>query len=97
MTLIPEKSTYNNDLDLDTVREVMLKLQEAWKIAADGGVNISVKHGDNDEADGISYIISQIQRKYQDKATTEQRLSWRVVLVKNSDQDHQNLTAGFVT
>lgn len=74
---IPEKSSYDNDLDLDTVREVLLKLKEAWDLAAEGGVNPTVKHGDNDEADGISYIMSQIHKKYQDRATLQQRKSWR--------------------
>ena len=74
---IPSKSTYGNDLDLDTVREVLLKLKEAWDLAANGGTNCCVKHGDNDEADGISYIMSQIHKKYQDRATLAQRTSWR--------------------
>ena len=74
---IPEKSNYDNDLDLDTVRNLMLKLHEAFKISAEGGTNEDVKWGDNDESDAISYIMSQIQKKYQDRATPEQRKSWR--------------------
>lgn len=74
---IPTKSTYDNDLDLDTVRNLMLKLHEVFEISAEGGLNPSVKWGDNDESDAISYMMSQIQKKYQDRATLEQRTSWR--------------------
>ncbi len=74
---IPEKSSYDNDLDLETVRKLMLKLHEAFEISAEGGTNESVKWGDNDESDAISYIMSQIQKKYQGRATQEQRKSWR--------------------
>jgi len=76
MTDIPLKSTYDNDLDLDTVAKLMQALNKAWDIAAEGGTNLIVKHGDNDEADMISRVMSLIRKKYQDRATFEQRGTW---------------------
>ncbi len=75
--LIPLVSNYDNDLDLEEVGKLMRALLKAWRIAADAGINPKVKHGDNDEADGISLVMSQIRMKYQDKASQEQRLAWR--------------------
>ena len=76
MTRIPMKSTYDNDLDLDTVRLVIQYLHKAWEIAAEGGTNVAVKHGDNDESDAISSLLSGIRMKYQGRATFKQRSTW---------------------
>jgi len=82
--LIPEQSTYSKqftfvelhygDLPVEQVEPLMQKLKEAWELA---GYGMGVKHGDTDEADAISLIMSQIQKKYQDRATQEQRSTWQ--------------------
>ena len=74
---IPAKSTYEgNDLDLESVRRLMHELNKAWDIAALGGMNPDHKHGDTDEADAISRVMSLIRKKYQGRATKEQRGEW---------------------
>lgn len=75
--ILPKVSSYDNDLDIDSVGKVLRLLKQAWEIAADGGVNPAVKHGDLDESDAISGIISAIWQKYQARASLEQRSLWR--------------------
>lgn len=78
MTLprIPLISTYDNDLEIEAVGKLLKKLNEAFEIAAEGGVNNNVKWGDNDESDAISGLIGAIFQKYQDRASFKQRSGW---------------------
>lgn len=82
--LIPKTSTYAKqfsfvevgyaDLPVEKVEDILHSLGEAWKIAAEWAQG--TKYGDSDEADAISLIMSQIRKKYQDRATQEQRSKW---------------------
>jgi len=73
---IPLISSYDNDLEIEAVGKLLKKLNEAFEIAADGGVNPGVKWGDNDESDAISGLIGKIWKKYQDRANMKQRSGW---------------------
>ena len=77
---IPIQSTYaqglnsgQGDLKIEKIAPLMQKLNEAFEIAGEGN---DVKHGDTDEADAISGIMGGIQKKYQDKASKQQRSQW---------------------
>ena len=73
---IPLISSYDNDLEIEEVGKLLKKLNEAFEIAANAGVNPGVKWGDNDESDAISGLISAIFSKYQDRASFKQRSGW---------------------
>ena len=82
--LIPKVSSYTRndaffevgfgDLQIEQVGPLLQKLGEAWKIAA--WFTQGSGYGNSDEADAISLIMSQIRKKYQDRATNEQRSRW---------------------
>ena len=67
--------SYKNPLDKEALVKLFAALQEAFEVAAEGGVG-DANWGDNDEADMISGVISKIWKKYQDFADYEQRKQW---------------------
>lgn len=82
--LIPSQSTYAKhhpfvevgygDLPVEKIEELLENLSNAWKTAA--WFVQGSGYGNSDEADAISLIMSQIRKKYQDRATNEQRGRW---------------------
>ena len=68
--------SYKNPLDQEALVKLFGALQEAFQIAAEGGIGDS-KWGDNDEADSISHLISVTWQKYQDNASFKQRSEWQ--------------------
>lgn len=62
------------NLPIESIEHLMKTLKKAFDIACEG---VDTKHGDTDEADYISSIMTGIHKKYQDIATIEQRTTWR--------------------
>ena len=74
--LFPLKfDSYENPLDPEELEGVFKALQQAFEIAANGGIG-DAKWGDNDVADSISGLIGKLWKKYQDFADFEQRKKW---------------------
>ncbi len=74
--LFPLKfDSYENALDPESLTGIFKALQEAFEIAAENGIG-DAKWGDNDVADSISGLISNLWQKYQDFADYEQRKKW---------------------
>ena len=67
--------SYSNPLSQEALVKLFAALHEAFEVAAEGGVG-DAKWGDNDEADRISGLISNIWEKYQGAATLQQRREW---------------------
>jgi hypothetical protein len=67
-----QEDSYNNPLDFAHFVKMYAALKEAFEIAAEGGIGGS-KWGDQNEAEAISLLMSNIWKKYQDHMTLEER------------------------